>query len=442
MRNGRRVVITGMGMITPLGCGLEGPWRAMLEGRSGVGPITRFDARTLSTRIAAEVKDFDVLQYMSRPESRKTDLFIQYAIAASEFAMQSAGFLKNGTVSLGVPATRAACIVGVGLGGLPVLETAIARAIDDPNFSVNPFVIPAVIPNLAASHLAMRYGLKGPSMCCATACASGLHSIIETYRYIADGSVDLGVAGGTEGAISPFTIRGFSALRALSINNDDPQRASRPFDYRRDGFVLGEGAGVVVLEERSLALERGARIYGEVVGYGLGADAYHITAPDPEGEGAFHTMKMAVDMSGLGRERFGYVNAHGSSTLLNDYVEVAAIRRLFVEHVYRMAISSTKSSIGHLLGGSGGVGAICTTLAIHEGWLPPTINLEHTRNPAKPDGKYFCDPEIDYVPGVAVERPIQAALCNSFGFGGANATLAIAKADIDGVTSFRRSRTD
>jgi 3-oxoacyl-[acyl-carrier-protein] synthase II len=378
---------------------------------------------------------------MTMPESRKMDLFIQYAIAAAEFAMQKAGFVKNGTVALPVPATRAASIVGVGLGGMPFLETAIVRG-TDPNYSVSPFVIPALIPNLAASHVAMRYGIKGPSMCCATACASGLHSIIEVYRYIADGTVDMGVAGGAEGTISAFTVRGFNAMGALSTNNDDPQGASRPFDYRRDGFVLGEGAGILILEERSLALERGARIYGEVVGYGLGADAHHITAPDPEGKGAFHTMKMAVDMSGLGAERFGYVNAHGSSTLLNDYVEVTAIRRLFAEHVYRMAISSTKSSIGHLLGGSGGVGAICTTLAVHDGKLPPTINLKQTRDPAKPDGKYFCDPEIDYVPGVGVERPIEAALCNAFGFGGANATLAIARPDVDRAASFQRRRAD
>ena len=404
-----RVVVTGLGAVTPVGNSVPEYWRAVCEGRSGVGPITRFDPKRLDTRIAAEVKGFDPLKVIEKKELKKVDLFIQYALAAGVEAVEDAkiDFAQ-------VDPTRAGALVGSGIGGiLTVLEWHRVILEKGPG-RVSPFFIPSLIVNMASGHLSLRYKLKGPNSSVVTACATGNHAIGDAFRIIGRGDADLMVAGGSEAIIDELPIAGFAQMKALSTRNDEPLRASRPFDADRDGFVPGEGAGIVVLENADHARRRGARIYAEIVGYGMTADAYHMTAPDPDGDGAVRAMTAAVRDAGLRPDDVGYVNAHGTSTPYNDKTETLAIKRTFGAHAPRLAVSSTKSMIGHLLGAAGGVEAVVTVLALHHGILPPTVNYD------TPDPE--CD--LDYVPNVARKAQVEAAISNGFGFGGTNATLA------------------
>jgi 3-oxoacyl-[acyl-carrier-protein] synthase II len=404
-----RVVVTGLGAVTPVGNSVPEYWRAVCEGRSGVGPITRFDPKRLDTRIAAEVKGFDPLKVIEKKELKKVDLFIQYALAAGVEAVEDAkiDFAQ-------VDPTRAGALVGSGIGGiLTVLEWHRVILEKGPG-RVSPFFIPSLIVNMASGHLSLRYKLKGPNSSVVTACATGNHAIGDAFRIIERGDADLMVAGGSEAIIDELPIAGFAQMKALSIRNDEPLRASRPFDADRDGFVPGEGAGIVVLENADHARRRGARIYAEIVGYGMTADAYHMTAPDPDGDGAVRAMTAAVRDAGLRPDDVGYVNAHGTSTPYNDKTETLAIKQTFGAHAPRLAVSSTKSMIGHLLGAAGGVEAVVTVLALHHGILPPTVNYD------TPDPE--CD--LDYVPNVARKAQVEAAISNGFGFGGTNATLA------------------
>jgi 3-oxoacyl-[acyl-carrier-protein] synthase II len=404
-----RVVVTGLGAVTPVGNSVPEYWRAVCEGRSGVGPITRFDPKRLDTRIAAEVKGFDPLKVIEKKELKKVDLFIQYALAAGVEAVEDAkiDFAQ-------VDPTRAGALVGSGIGGiLTVLEWHRVILEKGPG-RVSPFFIPSLIVNMASGHLSLRYKLKGPNSSVVTACATGNHAIGDAFRIIERGDADLMVAGGSEAIIDELPIAGFAQMKALSTRNDEPLRASRPFDADRDGFVPGEGAGIVVLENADHARRRGARIYAEIVGYGMTADAYHMTAPDPDGDGAVRAMTAAVRDAGLRPDDVGYVNAHGTSTPYNDKTETLAIKRTFGAHAPRLAVSSTKSMIGHLLGAAGGVEAVVTVLALHHGILPPTVNYD------TPDPE--CD--LDYVPNVARKVQVEAAISNGFGFGGTNATLA------------------
>ncbi len=404
-----RVVVTGLGAITPLGNSVPEYWRAICEGRSGVGPITRFDPKRLDCRIAAEVKGFDPLKVIEKKELKKLDLFIQYAIAAGVEAVEDAKIDFSQ-----VDPTKAGALVGSGIGGiLSVLEWHRVLLEKGPS-RVSPFFVPSLIVNMASGQLSIRYKLKGPNSSVVTACATGNHAIGDAFKIIQRGDADLMVAGGSEAIIDELPIGGFAQMKALSTRNDEPTRASRPFDADRDGFVPGEGAGVVVLESLDHARRRGARIYAELVGYGMTADAYHMTAPDPDGDGAVRAMAGALRDGGLRPEDVGYVNAHGTSTPYNDKTETLAIKQVFGDHARRLAVSSTKSMTGHLLGAAGGIEAIVTVLALQQGILPPTINYE------KPDPE--CD--LDYVPNVARKVEVDAALSNGFGFGGTNATLA------------------
>ena len=404
-----RVVVTGLGAVTPLGNSVPEYWRAVCEGRSGVGPITRFDPTRLDVRIAAEVKGFDPLRVIEKKDLKKLDLFIQYAIAAGVEAVEDAkiDFAH-------VEPTRAGALIGSGIGGiLTILEWHRVLLEKGPG-RISPFYIPSLIVNMAAGQLSMRYKLKGPNSSVVTACATGNHAIGDAFRIIQRGEADLMLAGGSEAIIDELPLGGFASMKALSTRNDEPERASRPFDADRDGFVAGEGAGIVVLESLDHARRRRARVYAELVGYGMTADAYHMTAPDPDGDGAVRAMAGALRDAALRPEDVGYVNAHGTSTPYNDRTETQAIKRVFGEHVRRLAVSSTKSMTGHLLGAAGGVEAIVSVLALHHGVLPPTFNYE------KPDPE--CD--LDYVPNVARKVEVEAVLSNGFGFGGTNATLA------------------
>jgi 3-oxoacyl-[acyl-carrier-protein] synthase II len=404
-----RVVVTGLGAVTPVGNSVPDYWRAVCEGRSGVGPITRFDPKRLDTRIAAEVKSFDPLRVIEKKELKKVDLFIQYALAAGVEAVEDAKVDFSQ-----VDPTRAGALVGSGIGGiLSVLDWHRVLLEKGPG-RISPFFIPSLIVNMAAGHLSIRYKLKGPTSAVVTACATGNHAIGDAFKIIQRGDADLMVAGGSEAIIDELPIGGFSAMKALSTRNDEPERASRPFDAGRDGFVPAEGAGVIVLESVEHARRRGARIYAEIVGYGMTSDAYHMTAPDPDGDGAVRAMAAALRDGGLRPEDVGYVNAHGTSTPYNDKTETLAIKQVFGAHAHRLAVSSTKSMIGHLLGAAGGVEAIVTILALLHGILPPTINYE------TPDPE--CD--LDYVPNTARKAEVETALSNGFGFGGTNATLA------------------
>jgi len=418
-------VVTGVGLVTPVGTGVAEPWEALLAGESGIGPITRFDAGRLRTRFAGEVAGFDPLDFMDRRAVERTDRFIRYAIGAAVLAMGDAGLDGEGGAALPVPPERAATSVGVGIGGLERMEAAAASWYRDGASRFPATFIPQIIPNMAAGQVAIRYGLKGPCLCPATACASGLHAIGDGLAAIRQGRCDLALCGGAESTITPLAIGGFSAMRALSTRNDDPARACRPFDRARDGFVMGEGAGLLVLEALETAEARGARVYAELVGWGAGGEGHHVTAPEPEGQGALRAMRHAVEDAGLPRAAYGYVNAHGTSTPHNDYNEVVAIRELFGEHATELSISSTKSAIGHLLGAAGGVEAAATALALHHGVLPPTLNFERADDPERPDARWTCDPAMDYVPNRPRRRTVEAALCNSFGFGGTNASLAL-----------------
>ena len=403
----RRVVVTGMGLVTPLGTGLEKTWKALCAGKSGIARITRFDPTDYPCQIAGEVPDFDPAAFIEKKEIKKMDLFIHFAVGAAQMAVDDAGLKVTGE-----SADRVGVYIGAGIGGLPAIEHYHKILLEKGAERVSPFFIPMVIINLASGQVAIRLGARGPNSCAVTACATGNHCIGDAFRLIQRGDADVMLAGGTEAAITPLGVAGFAAARALSRRNDDPAHASRPFDRDRDGFVLGEGAGVVVLEELETARRRGARIYGEVVGYAMNSDAHHITAPPDDGEGAIRCMEMAIKDAGVSKDEIGYINAHATSTFA-DKVETQAIKGVFGDRAYRIPVSSTKSMIGHLLGAAGGVEAVFSLLAIHRGVVPPTINLEH------PDPE--CD--LDYVPGRAREVSVKVALSNSFGFGGVNACL-------------------
>lgn len=414
---GRRVAITGLGLISPLGVGTEVNWRRLCAGESGIGPITRFDASAMPAQIAGEVRDFDPQRWIPKKEVRQMDLFIQYAIAAAAMAVEDAGLGAPGQPPPGDP-ERFGVYVGAGLCGLPVLEaTSVSLREKGPRHGISPYFVPAIISNLAPGQISIRHGYKGPNLSHVSACSTGAHSIGEAFHLIARGGADVMIAGGTEGTVSPLCIGGFCAMRALSTRNDAPTKASRPFTASRDGFVLSEGCGLVVLEEWDRAKARGARIYAELVGYAATADAYHITAPPPDGEGAQRCMRLALRDAGLAPEAVGYVNAHGTSTAA-DATETAAIRAVFGAHAYKLAVSSTKSMHGHLLGATGGLEAGISALALHRGVLPPTINLDDP----DPD----CD--LDYIPHVARAAQVDVALSNNFGFGGTNACLVFKRA--------------
>jgi 3-oxoacyl-[acyl-carrier-protein] synthase II len=404
----RRVVITGMGLVIPNGIGVKTAWRNVCEGKSGIGPITRFDTNGFDTKIAAEVKCFSPELYIDKKEIKKMDLFIQYAVGATHEAIEDSRLQITGE-----NADRIGVIVGTGLGGLPTLEKYHQILLEKGPSRISPFFIPMLIANLASGQIAIRFGAKGPNTCVVTACATGAHCIGDAFRAIQYGDADAIIAGGTEANIAPLTIGGFNAMKALSTRNDDPQRACRPFERNRDGFVVAEGAGIVILEELEFALKRGARIYGEIVGYGYTGDAYHITAPSPDGDGAIRCMRMAMKDAGLKPEEVEYINAHGTSTPLNDKTETLAIKTVFGEHAKKIPVSATKSMTGHLLGAAGSTEAIFTLLSIYEGILPPTINYE------EPDPE--CD--LDYVPNVARRHSVKFGMSNAFGFGGTNATL-------------------
>lgn len=403
----RRVVVTGLGVVSPVGIGVEPFWKALLSGTSGVRRITVFDPTGHDCQIAAEVKDFDPLQWIEKKDVRKMDIFVQYALAAALMAVDH-GHLKvtDGTRD------RAGVLVGTGMGGIPMLVEQHRVLLEKGPDRVSPYFIPGIIPNMASGRISMKVGIKGPNLCVSTACATGNHAIGDSFRIIQRGEADLMLAGGTEAVIAPLCVAGFSNCKALSSRNDEPERASRPFDKERDGFVMGEGAAVLILEVLEHALDRGATILAEVIGYGMSADAYHVTAPAPEGEGAVQSMHLALQDAGLPPEAVDYINAHGTSTPYNDANETLAIKRVFGDHAYRIGVSSIKSMIGHTLGAAGAIEAAATVLSLRHGIVPPTINYE------------FPDPgcDLDYVPNKAREVAVQIALNNSFGFGGTNAT--------------------
>jgi 3-oxoacyl-[acyl-carrier-protein] synthase II len=408
----RRVVVTGLGALTPVGNTAEEFWSSLIHGRSGIGPITRFDATDFPTRIAGEVRNFDPLDFVDKKDARRLDPYLQYAIAGAVLAVRDAGLDTDA-----IDATRFGVLIGSGIGGITTLlenhKTLLERGPD----RVSPFFIPMLIINMASGLVSMRFGAKGPNSSVVTACATGNHAIGDAFKIIQRGDADVMIAGGAEAIIMPLTIAGFCAVKAMTTRNDDPERASRPFDAERDGFVCSEGAGIVVLESREHALRRDARIYAEVRGYGMSGDAHHMTAPDPEGDGAARAMAAALRDAAVAPEDVGYINAHGTSTPYNDKFETMAIKRVFGEHARRLAVSSTKSMTGHLLGAAGGIEAIATSLALHHGVLPPTINYEH------PDPE--CD--LDYVPNQARKQDVELAASNAFGFGGTNATLIFGK---------------
>lgn len=404
----RRVVITGLGLVSPLGIGVEPSWRMALEGRSGIGPITQFDASPLPVRIAGEVKDFDPSLYVEAKEIKKMDRFIHFAMAGATMAMEDAKLTIGEDT-----AERVGVIIGSGIGGLQSIEHYHRVLMEKGHRRISPFFIPMLIINLASGNVSIRFGAKGPNSAVATACATGSHAIGDAFKLIQRGEADAMIAGGAEAVICPLGVAGFSVMKALSTRNDEPERASRPFDAGRDGFVMGEGAGVLVLEHLEHALARGAQIYAEVIGYGMSSDAYHITTPSPNGEGAARCMTTALKDAGIGPETVDYINAHGTSTKYGDELETAALKQVFGDHAYRLCVTSTKSMTGHLLGAAGGVEAIFTVLSIHHGMIPPTINLEN------PDPE--CD--LDYVPNKARSRQVDVAMNNSFGFGGTNACL-------------------
>ncbi len=404
----RRVVVTGVGLVSPLGIGTEANWEALCAGRSGIGPITRFDAAEFSARIAGEVKDFDPLRFIEKKDVKKMDVFIQLAIAASQFAMDDARL----TVSPEI-ATRTGVFIASGIGGFSTIEREHKALMAGGPRRISPFFIPATIINLAAGQVSIRFGAKGPNSATCTACSASAHAIGDSFEIIRRGAADVMIAGGSESAITPMGVGGFAAMRALSTRNDDPAHASRPFDKDRDGFIMGEGSGVIILEELEFARRRGAPIIAELVGYGMSADAFHITAPSDDGDGGVRVMQAALESGGIRPEQVDYINAHGTSTPFNDKLETLAIKRLFGEHATRVAISSTKSMTGHLLGAAGGVEAGITALAVKHQMIPPTINYEI------PDPE--CD--LDYVPNVKRAAKIEYALSNSFGFGGTNGAL-------------------
>jgi 3-oxoacyl-[acyl-carrier-protein] synthase II len=408
----RRVVVTGIGLITPLGIGTEQTWNALINGQSGIGPITRFDASDQASQIAAEVKGFDPEQWFEKKQVKNLDAFVQYAVAAADIAWKSSGLsITDSNVN------RVGVITGCGMGGLPTIEEYHGILTNKGPRKITPFFIPRVIPNMPSGQISMRIGCKGPNLTQTTACAAGTHAVGEAFRHIVYGDCDVAITGGTESVICPLAVGGFSAMKALSTRNDDPTAASRPFDHDRDGFVISEGSGMLVLEELESAKRRGATIYAEIIGYGQTSDAYHIAAPPEDGEGAARCMAAALRDAGLNPDDIDYINAHGTSTPLNDKCETKAIKTVFGAHASRLAVSSTKSMTGHMLGAAGGIEAAFTALTLHHGILPPTVNLHN------PD----ADCDLDYVPLTAREVKIETAISNSFGFGGTN-----------GVVVFRR----
>ncbi|MEK6671919.1 MAG: beta-ketoacyl-ACP synthase II [Nitrospirota bacterium] len=408
----RRVVVTGMGLITPVGIGMGASWDALIHGRSGICSITTFDASALPVRIAGEVKGFDPSLYVEQKEIKKMDKFIHYAMAAATMAMEDSGF-KITDENCG----RAGVIIGSGMGGLPAIEHYHKTYLEKGYRRITPFFIPMLIINLASGNVSIKFGAKGPSSAVATACATGSHSIGDAFKTIQRGDADMMIAGGTESVITPMAVGGFAVMKALSTRNDDPERASRPFDRDRDGFVIGEGAGIMILESLDSAIKRNARIYAEITGYGMSSDAFHITSPAPGGEGAAQCMTMALKDAGIGPEAVDYINAHGTSTKYGDELETAAIKKVFREHAYKLCVSSTKSMTGHLLGAAGGVEAVITVLSLVNNTVPPTVNLEN------PDDD--CD--LDYVPNKSRAVEVNNAISNSFGFGGTNACLLFKK---------------
>lgn len=408
----RRVVVTGLGLVTPVGTGLENVWSNILQGKSGIGPITRFDTTKHETKIAGEVRDLKPEDYISPKELKRMDLFVQYVLAATKIAMDTAGLDMASE-----DPTRVGVVVGTGLGGLPTLEKYHQILLERGPDRISPFFIPMLIANMAPGQIAITHGLKGPNLCIVTACATGAHCIGDATRVIQYGDADVMVAGGTEANLTPLTVGGFNAMKALSTRNDAPEKASRPFERDRDGFVVAEGSGIVILEEMEHALKRGATIYAEVAGYGYNGDAYHITAPCPDGEGSTNCMRMALRDAGMAPEEIDYINAHGTSTKLNDFTETLSIKKIFGDRAYKIPVSSTKSMTGHLLGAAGAIEAVFSVLSIRDQICPPTINYEN----ADPE----CD--LDYVPKVARKHAISTVLSNSFGFGGTNCTLVFRK---------------
>jgi 3-oxoacyl-[acyl-carrier-protein] synthase II len=404
----RRVVVTGVGLLSPLGIGTDQSWRAICEGRNGITRIEQFDTTGFNCRIAGEVKDFDPARFIEKKEIKKMGRFIQFGIAASEFALTQSG-LKIDAQN----AERVGVVIGSGIGGFEVIEREHRNLLEKGPSRISPFFIPATIINLAAGCVSIRTGAKGPNSATATACTTSAHSIGDSFKIIQRDDADVMICGGAEACITPMGIGGFAAMRALSQRNDEPEKASRPWDIQRDGFVVGEGSGILVLEEFEHAQRRGANILAEIVGYGMSGDAYHITSPSADGDGAFRVMRLALKDAGIEPERIDYVNAHGTSTEVGDRIETTALKRVFCEHAYKLAISSTKSMTGHLLGGAGGLEAGITVLALRDQIAPPTVNLD-VPDPA-------CD--LDYVPHNARPMKIEYALSNSFGFGGTNGCL-------------------
>ncbi len=407
-KNGRRVVVTGIGLVSPLGCGIESNWEGLMEGRSGIGPITRFDTTGYATQIAGEVKDYHPEEFISKKELRKMDPFLQLGLGAARLGFEDARL----TIDAGV-ADRAGVIMGCGLGGLHTIEEYHRVLLEAGPKKMSPFFIPMLIGNMASGLISIYHGCKGPNLSIQTACAAGTHAVGQAFHFIRNGLADIMATGGVESTVTPLAVSGFNAMRALSTRNDEPQKASRPFDRDRDGFVLGEGGAILILEEAERALERGARIYAELIGFGMSGDAFHMAAPAPDGEGAVRCMRNALEDASVRPEAVDYINAHGTSTDLNDKYETQAIKTVFGEHARKLAVSSTKSMTGHLLGAAGGLEAAYTVLTLDRQCIPPTINYE---NP-DPD----CD--LDYVPNKPRTAKIRVAVSNSFGFGGTNGSL-------------------
>jgi 3-oxoacyl-[acyl-carrier-protein] synthase II len=406
----RRVVVTGIGLVSPLGVGTQKNWEALLEGKSGIGIITRFDASRFSTRIAGEVKDFSPLDFVDKKEVRKMDLFIQFSVAAAQLAVEDSGINPAR-----LQGQRTGVYVGSGIGGIGTIEETHKILLEKGPDRVSPFFLISTVINEAAGQISIKYGSKGPNSAVATACSTGAHAVGDSFRLIARGDAEIMIAGGAEAPITPLSIAGFCAMRALSTRNEEPQKASRPFDAERDGFVMGEGAGILLLEELGSALRRDAKIYAEIVGYGMTGDAYHVSAPSMDGDGAICVMRRALEDAGVAPQEVAYINAHGTSTPYNDKVETLAIKRVFGEHAYRIGVNSTKSMTGHLLGATGGVEAGITALCLKHQIMPPTINYEH------PDPE--CD--LDYVPNRARPAEILCGMSNSFGFGGTNGCIIL-----------------
>ena len=408
----RRVVVTGVGLLCPVGNGTEQAWQALKEGRGGIGPITRFDAAQFACRIAGEVRGFDPTRFIEKKEVRRMARFMQFAIAASEYALAGAGLKVTPDIG-----ERVGVYIGSGIGGFEVIEREHRNLLEKGPGRISPFFIPATIINLASGHVSMRTGAKGPNSATSTACTTSTHAVGDSFKIIQRGDAEVMICGGAEASITPMGIGGFAAMRALSTRNDDPARASRPWDAQRDGFVVGEGSGILILEELEFARQRGAPILAEIAGYGMSADAFHITAPSDDGDGAMRVMRIALKDAGVAPEEVDYINAHGTSTDVGDRIETVAVKRCFGEHAREVAVSSTKSMTGHLLGGAGGLEAGITVLAIRDQIAPPTINYE------------FPDPEcdLDYVPNQARPMAIRCALSNSFGFGGTNGCLLFKK---------------